>query len=85
MRNIKQARAIYYSKQEQKYKIYEKAINDLNLQKEFEDLFPHEETEDQLFSLVDDPEFLHDLKRNAWKEDFEKINVPTLIVNGGSI
>ena len=32
-----------------------------------------EETEDQLFSLVDDPEFLHELKRNAWKEDFEKI------------
>ena len=37
MRNIKQARAIYYSKQEQKYKIYEKAVNDLNLRKEFED------------------------------------------------
>ena len=33
MRNIKQARAIYYSKQEQKYKIYEKAVNDLNMRK----------------------------------------------------
>ena len=37
MKNIKRARAIYYSKQEQKYKIYEKAVNDLNLRKEFED------------------------------------------------
>ena len=36
MINIKQARAIYYSKQEQKYKIYEKAVNDLNLRKDFE-------------------------------------------------
>ena len=37
MKDIKQAKAIYYNKQKQKYKIYEKAVNDLNLQKEFED------------------------------------------------
>ena len=37
MKNIKQARAIYYSKQEQKYKIYEKAVDDLNLRQELEE------------------------------------------------
>ena len=36
MKDIKRARAIYYRKQELKYKAYKKYINDYDLQKDFE-------------------------------------------------